>query len=115
MRSTVALAVLALVLAAPVAFGADQFEPNDSRDQATPLQPGQSFDASRDAPSDVDYYVFYARGGQSVDVAITNQVVGSSCQDFIAVLQDDKGKELDSARPGTQDTGTVKFRRSKAS
>jgi hypothetical protein len=114
MRLIPILAALTLALAAGPALAADSLEPNDTRDEATPLEAGASFDLVRDAPSDVDYFVFYAPGGRRIEVSITNTVVGSSCQDFIAVLQDEKGKELNSARPGTGDTGTIEFRKSKA-
>lgn len=112
----VVLAALATGLAAvPVAFAADDFEPNDSQARATKMQPGKTYDADIDklddaatqTKGDVDWYSLNAAAGQ-VDIAYKALQDQGSCFAAEARLMDAAGQTLGTAQPPKGETEHIK-------
>ncbi len=112
----VLLAALATGLAAvPVAFAADDFEPNDSQARATKMQPGKTYDADIDTlddastqtKGDVDWYSLNAAAGP-IDIAYKALQDQGSCFAAEARLMDAAGQTLGTAQPPKGETEHIK-------
>ncbi|HZO07040.1 MAG TPA: hypothetical protein VFB52_11695 [Solirubrobacterales bacterium] len=91
-------AVIALILAA-TAYGAGEYEPNDSRETAAgPLAGGTDYTATFETDNDVDWYVFYIKVYSQMDFSATT--VGGCGSGYIYILDKD-GKSVDSLRIGS--------------
>ena len=68
-------------------------EPNNTIEQANPIQSGMVVNGRIDAPGDVDYFVFTAKAKETFVFDVVARRLGSPLDSFLAVLNSD-GKQL---------------------